>query len=126
MKTASLIHRQRTILEITSQRLKTMGVEVYYEYLMQLTRELGMHVIVPPMIVKIPVEEAANKPLCEADYGISAFLIWLESGVQVHTWPEYSFASIDVYSCKPYDPALVLSVTNSFFVPDSIIRYDNL
>lgn len=117
------VFRQRSILELSSSRIRNLGVEVYYEYLMQLTKELGMHVIIPPVIVKIPVEDAVNPRLAEAEYGISAIMVWLESGVQIHTWPEWDFISIDVYSCKQYDPVTVLDVSNRFFRPEEIIRF---
>lgn len=32
-------------------------------------------------------------------FGVSIFGIVLESHISIHTWPEYSFATVDVYSC---------------------------
>uniref|UniRef100_A0A7C2ZCS7 S-adenosylmethionine decarboxylase proenzyme n=1 Tax=Ignisphaera aggregans TaxID=334771 RepID=A0A7C2ZCS7_9CREN len=38
-------------------------------------------------------------------YGVSVFGIVLESHISIHTWPEYSFATVDVYSCGSHtDP----------------------
>ncbi len=31
--------------------------------------------------------------------GVSLVAIVLESHITIHTWPEYSFATVDVYSC---------------------------
>lgn len=31
--------------------------------------------------------------------GVSAVGIVLESHISIHTWPEYSFATVDVYTC---------------------------
>lgn len=37
--------------------------------------------------------------------GVSVFGIVLESHVSIHTWPEYSFATVDVYTCGSHsDP----------------------
>jgi len=37
--------------------------------------------------------------------GVSVVAIVLESHITVHTWPEYSFATVDVYSCGAHtDP----------------------
>ena len=37
--------------------------------------------------------------------GVSVVAIILESHISIHTWPEYSFATVDVYSCgKHTDP----------------------
>lgn len=32
-------------------------------------------------------------------FGVSVFGIVLESHISIHTWPEHSFATVDVYSC---------------------------
>ncbi|MEL9929748.1 MAG: adenosylmethionine decarboxylase [Sulfolobales archaeon] len=37
--------------------------------------------------------------------GVSIVGIILESHISIHTWPEYSFATVDVYSCGEHtDP----------------------
>ncbi len=37
--------------------------------------------------------------------GVSVIAIILESHIAIHTWPEYSFATVDVYSCGAHtDP----------------------
>jgi len=37
--------------------------------------------------------------------GVSVVAIVLESHITIHTWPEYAFATVDVYSCgKHTDP----------------------
>lgn len=45
--------------------------------------------------------------------GVSGAIIIAESHLTIHTWPEYGYASIDVYTCgdtcKPYDAAETLS-----------------
>lgn len=42
-------------------------------------------------------------------YGVSVFGIILESHISIHTWPEYSFATVDVYTCgKNSDPEKAL------------------
>lgn len=32
--------------------------------------------------------------------GISAFAIISESHISIHTWPEYAFAAVDIFSCN--------------------------
>jgi len=39
--------------------------------------------------------------------GISGFVIIAESHISIHTWPEYNYASIDVFSCKDFDKKLI-------------------
>lgn len=37
--------------------------------------------------------------------GVSIVAIVLESHITIHTWPEYNFATVDVYSCGSHtDP----------------------
>lgn len=38
--------------------------------------------------------------------GVSVVAIILESHITVHTWPEYRFATVDVYSCGPHTSPL--------------------
>jgi S-adenosylmethionine decarboxylase proenzyme len=32
-------------------------------------------------------------------YGVSGVVVIAESHLAIHTWPEYSFASVDIYTC---------------------------
>ncbi|RLE12994.1 adenosylmethionine decarboxylase [Candidatus Aerophobetes bacterium] len=36
-------------------------------------------------------------------YGVTGFVLLSESHLAVHTWPEYGYVSLDVYSCGPPD-----------------------
>ncbi len=36
-------------------------------------------------------------------YGVSGVVIIAESHLTVHTWPEYNFAAVDVFSCGELD-----------------------
>ena len=35
--------------------------------------------------------------------GVTGFVLLAESHVAIHTWPEYGYVSLDVYSCGPPD-----------------------
>ncbi|RDW20306.1 S-adenosylmethionine decarboxylase proenzyme [Oceanobacillus arenosus] len=60
-------------------------------------------------------------------YGVSGAVIIAESHLTIHTWPEYDFASVDVYTCgdsvNPWKAANYLSEklqakkTESFEIP---------
>jgi S-adenosylmethionine decarboxylase len=40
-------------------------------------------------------------------YGVSGVIVISESHLAIHTWPEYGFASIDVFTCGPVvDPRI--------------------
>lgn len=52
--------------------------------------------------------------------GVSGVAIISESHISIHTWPEYDFATIDIFTCgektKPYRAAVILK---KYFQPES-------
>lgn len=52
--------------------------------------------------------------------GIAAQMIFLESGLQLHTWPEVKEACLDIFSCKCFDRKLVEKAFKTFFNPKEI------
>ena len=42
--------------------------------------------------------------------GVTGFAIVSESHISVHTWPEYNYAAVDVFSCKTLDKEKILAV----------------
>lgn len=64
-------------------------------------------------------------------YGVSGAVIIAESHLTIHTWPEYGFASVDVYTCgdsvNPWKAADYLAEklqskqTESFEVPRGMV-----
>lgn len=71
--------------------------------LMELPDRMGMKRLIPPYVV----HAAANKKKDPGGY--TGFVIIQESHVSVHTFPERRFISIDVYSCKNFRIAPVIS-----------------
>ncbi len=69
-----------------------------------------------------------SKPIkyIEHRYGsketISGVLIISESHLAIHTWPEYGYISIDIYTCgKKAKPYLALDVFKKYFKPKYIL-----
>lgn len=53
--------------------------------------------------------------------GVSAIIIIKESHLSIHTWPEYGYAAIDIYTCgKSIDPWKALEVVQNELRPNSI------
>ena len=54
-------------------------------------------------------------------YGVSGVVIIAESHLTIHTWPEYKFCSIDIYSCsKRVDLELAINLLKKFFQPKKV------
>ena len=82
-------------------------------------KTLGRHLLVElyncdPMIIKnvrkiedimVGAAKAANCHIVDvvfhnfSHHGISGVVVVAESHLSIHTWPEYCFASIDIYTC---------------------------
>lgn len=53
--------------------------------------------------------------------GVSVVAIILESHISIHTWPEYRFATVDVYSCGSHtDPERAFNVIKEALKPSRI------
>ncbi len=52
-------------------------------------------------------------------HGISGIAVIAESHISIHTWPEYGYAAIDVFTCgEDVDPYNALAVIKRFFSPE--------
>ena len=38
---------------------------------------------------------------CFSPYGVSGVVVIAESHVSIHTWPEFDYAALDVFTCQP-------------------------
>ena len=55
--------------------------------------------------------------------GVSIVAIVLESHITIHTWPEYSFATVDVYSCGDHtDPEAAFNYIVEKLAPRKVSR----
>ena len=50
-------------------------------------------------------------------YGYCCFMHWKESGMHIYTWDDRKprFFSIDIYTCKTFNPDHVTAFTHEFF-----------
>ncbi|MEM0244745.1 MAG: adenosylmethionine decarboxylase [Zestosphaera sp.] len=92
---------------------KNIKTKVYGRHVYGSLYECDSELLSDPEFLKKVVIEAAhvgNMTLLDVRTwymgpGVSVVAIILESHISIHTWPEYSFATVDVYSCgKHTDP----------------------
>ena len=57
------------------------------------------------------------------EYGWCCFMHWKESGMHIYSWDNIKpkFFSIDIYTCKTFDPWDVVRYTEEFF-EDNLIK----
>lgn len=84
------IHRQRLVLEGLTDA--PMTAEVIGDYLRNLAPELDMVPLTEPVLHR------------SATYGWAGWIHWETSGCHVYAWDEAGFFSVDIYTCKAFDP----------------------
>lgn len=52
--------------------------------------------------------------------GVSGVVVLAESHISIHTWPERSFAAVDIFTCGQCDPYAAVEVLRRAFVPGSV------
>jgi S-adenosylmethionine decarboxylase len=51
---------------------------------------------------------------------VSGVLVLAESHVSIHTWPEKSYAALDIFVCGVCDPYLAIPVLKRGFLPERV------
>jgi hypothetical protein len=99
---APQIHRQRLVVEgypraaITDADIK--------EYLDKLSVVTEMTTLIEPVTH------------CSDRYGWAGWIHWETSGAHFYAWEQPTlFFSVDLYTCKPFDPRRVAAFTKEFF-----------
>ena len=103
------ICRQRLIIEGTlHSAFKPEGMT---QYCHEITQVLKMTEI--------------TSPICnyDANYGWCAYTHWKESGMHVYGWDDRNppFFSVDIYTCRKFDPQHAVDYTQGFF-GDNLIK----
>ena len=79
---------------------KLQDLPAVYDLLDTLPGRINMTKIMPPIVTRYV-------GVTPEDWGVSGFVMIAESHITVHTFPERGEVSIDVFSCKEYDPVQV-------------------
>ncbi|MFT9400479.1 adenosylmethionine decarboxylase [Acetobacter sp.] len=52
--------------------------------------------------------------------GVSGVVVLAESHISIHTWPERSFAAVDIFMCGACDPHLAIPVMQRLFQAQAV------
>jgi len=108
---APTILRQRLIIEGT--RAQPISDREIIEYLRGLSEVCEMTVLIDP------VTHRSDR------FGWAGWVHWETSGAHFYAWDEpYVFFSVDIYTCKAFDPAHAIAYTRDFFDADQVVAKD--
>jgi len=101
------IHRQRLVIEgYPSAALVATDIE---NYLSKMSEVLGMSKL------QEPVTNLSSR------YGWAGWIHWENSGAHFYAWEEPRlFFSVDIYTCKPFDPHLAVGFTRDFLGAETV------
>lgn len=105
---APQIYRQRLVIEgypsqpITDEQIK--------DYLSQLSKVTDMVQLLTPVTHRSDL------------YGWAGWIHWETSGAHFYAWEQpLLFFSVDIYTCKAFDPEKAVAFTKEFFDADKIV-----
>ena len=84
------------------------SVPTIRHFLSTLVDCIGMRPLGEPHIydVKIEIEKLGKEPF-EDEGGVTGVVVLSTSHVAIHTWPAREYLSLDVFSCRDFDPKIV-------------------
>jgi S-adenosylmethionine decarboxylase proenzyme len=76
---------------------------------------LGMQIIDGPYQVSVAETQVQENVVEFQDTGgLSGFCVISTSHLSFHSWPEYGYISLDIYSCKDYEAQKAIDFLNKF------------
>jgi hypothetical protein len=105
---APTILRQRLVIEGTRQQ--SISEHDIVGYLRGLSDVCAMTVLIDP------VTHRSNR------YGWAGWIHWETSGAHFYAWDEpFVFFSVDIYTCKAFDPYDAIAFTRAFLNADEVV-----
>ncbi|TYP87221.1 S-adenosylmethionine decarboxylase [Blastococcus xanthinilyticus] len=102
------IHRQRLVIEgIPAQPVDDAQIRAY---LSALSREVDMVQLLEPVTHRSDL------------YGWAGWIHWETSGAHFYAWEQPRlFFSVDIYTCKAFDPEVAVAFTADFFAARTVV-----
>ena len=105
---APQIHRQRLVVEGSVS--SSISADDIVTYLKELGRVTEMEVLTEPVTHQSPM------------YGWAGWVHWETSGAHFYAWDTpHQFFSVDIYTCKAFDPAAVVAFTKDYFQTTDLV-----
>jgi S-adenosylmethionine/arginine decarboxylase-like enzyme len=105
---APMIYRQRLVVE--GHCAEPISAEMIRDYLYDLSDACGMRILLDPVTHRSDL------------YGWAGWVHWEASGVHVYAWEQpILFFSVDIYTCRRFDPAVAIAVTRERFGATRIV-----
>jgi len=104
---APTIYRQRLVIEGYPQ--KAITDDDIKKYLSELSSIIGMKQLI------VPVTHRSDT------FGWAGWVHWETSGAHFYAWDQpILFYSVDIYTCKAFDPQIAIEYTKKFFGSESV------
>jgi len=105
---APMIHRQRLVIE--GRPPEPIDAPSISRYLVELGELCDMTVLTDPVTHRSDT------------YGWAGWVHWGTSGAHFYAWEQPTrFFSVDIYTCKPFDPHEAVAFTGAYFSADEIV-----
>lgn len=105
---APMIYRQRLVVEgLVSEPI---GEEQIRAYLSELSDVCEMKRLIDPVTH------------CSEQFGWAGWVHWETSGAHFYAWDDpVPFFSVDIYTCRPFEPMRAVEFTTDFFAADQVV-----
>ncbi|WP_375476941.1 S-adenosylmethionine decarboxylase [uncultured Jatrophihabitans sp.] len=104
------IYRQRLVVEGVPRR--PIEAHEIVDYLTRLSKVLDMVTLIDPVTHQSP------------KYGWAGWIHWETSGAHFYAWDEPRlFFSVDIYTCKIFDPVAAAEFTADYFEAEQITHH---
>lgn len=89
-------------------------IDLAYDFLDKVVPALGMKKQSPPDVFR------SDDKMYPAKAGLSGWVPLIESSVVIHTLSKKRFVSIDIYSCRSFDPVKAEEFCKKYFHPKKV------
>jgi S-adenosylmethionine/arginine decarboxylase-like enzyme len=88
-------------------------LELHYRFLEELVERIGMTPMSSPVVMHGPMIRGVEMYPDKA--GVSGWAPLIESGIQIHSLEPTHFITLDVYSCRKFEPWMVKDFARQTF-----------